>query len=381
VEDEEKSRMMEMIKNFNFEFDFPEIEFYNTAKSNYDKDATPQTEAIVVNALCARAAGLMKKGAMFSQIAPHVAQYFKLEFIPKERFDQMVEGKKLIDQEEIDIKEEAMNFKHVFSKNPEYKEFKGEDLFKIVGEQLKKNADLAKDGYNFDIQLPEAEFYVKQRSNFDANKSTENKQKAIRALFDRTWAIMQKITSFNQVAPVVGNLLQAKQISQERFDAMMACKKKIDDEVAAVKKEAMDFKEDFGPQFTSGDQVFPMVQQLRMQLAAKSPQNATSSAMPFSGMPFSGSPKAAEARSQAPKKKESEVEAKSEEQKKLEQAASDRALKELVASEENEKRNKPSKQSNEDSKNSSTAASPSAPASKPRRKQVPGSLGAADALD
>jgi hypothetical protein len=79
-------------------------------------------------------------------------------------------------------------------------EFKGEDLFKIVGEQLKKNADLAKDGYNFDIQLPEAEFYVKQRSNFDANKSTENKQKAIRALFDRTWAIMQKITSFNQVA-------------------------------------------------------------------------------------------------------------------------------------------------------------------------------------
>lgn len=61
---------------------------------------------------------------------------------------------------------------------------------------------------------------------------------------------------------MVGNLLQAKQISQERFDAMMACKKKIDDEVAAVKKEAMDFKADFGPQFTSGDQVFPMVQQV-----------------------------------------------------------------------------------------------------------------------
>jgi len=338
VDDSEKTKKAKMIDEFNFEFDFPEIEKYEKAKAAYDENASPQNQNIAVNTLCARAAGLMQKGSLFSQIAPHVEGARRQKLVSQERYDAMLAAKRMLDAEAEDIKEEAEKFKSAFG--PDFT--KGEQIFKIVGEKMKKLTEEAKSGFDLKLKFPLANQYKQKLTMYIGNKTKENKAKTIRALFDRTWAVMQIIPKFNQIAPRIHNAFQNKQIPESRFNDMKAAKELLDKEAGEIKVEAMRFKADFGPNFKKGEQIFPMVAEMKKTLMA---QQAKRGGHGGAGPSF-----------QNAKKAPTKPETKAEKQKK--QALAKKAFRELEQ-EEKESKSKKGKV----------------------RKHVPGSLGASSASD
>lgn len=104
----DKEKMDNKFANFNFLFDFPEIEKYEEAKAAHLKDAADKEKKNNCSRfLMNRCVLLMQKADTFNKAAPHIAQEKKMEMCTETRWNNFTEAKNMLEAESENIKREA----------------------------------------------------------------------------------------------------------------------------------------------------------------------------------------------------------------------------------------------------------------------------------
>jgi len=108
---DQKAKMEQHLDNFDFLFDFPEIEEYEAKKEEWVQDPTPAKKDLAMRFLMKRAGALAQKGSLFNQAAPRLVAKKKAGMCNETHFANLQEAKEQLDAEGANIQAEANEFK------------------------------------------------------------------------------------------------------------------------------------------------------------------------------------------------------------------------------------------------------------------------------